>query len=279
MERRDQFLACQTIKKRICHGPTNVDCDGNQADKGMIAMGKHKILIIDDDLNIRKTLSDILKMKGYEVFTSVNGADGLDLIKRSPVNLAVVDLGLPDMSGLEVLNRIREGYSFIETIILTGNASLDSAIEATNKGAFSYLLKPYEPEVLLLHITRAIEKQQARETITRHTLELERMNAQLTKVNAELVHEISERKRAEEEKEELIVELQENLAKIKTLSGLLPICAHCKNIRDDKGYWSQIEAYIEDHSETEFSHGICPECAIKYYPDMDLYDDNGVVTE
>ena len=66
----------------------------------------------------------------------------------------------------------------------------------------------------------------------------------------------------------------EALSKIKTLSGLLPICSHCKKIRDDKGYWNQIESYIHKHSDAEFSHSICPECAKKYYPDMDLYEHN-----
>jgi hypothetical protein len=79
---------------------------------------------------------------------------------------------------------------------------------------------------------------------------------------------IVERKRAEEEREKLIVELQDAVAKIKTLKGLLPICAHCKKIRDDKGYWKQIESYIIEHSEAEFSHGICPECAKKHYPEF-----------
>ena len=69
------------------------------------------------------------------------------------------------------------------------------------------------------------------------------------------------------------------LKKIETLRGILPICSHCKKIRDDKGYWNQIESYIHNHSDAEFSHGICPECAKKLYPDMDLYDDNGEVTE
>ena len=72
---------------------------------------------------------------------------------------------------------------------------------------------------------------------------------------------------AEEEREKLIRELQEALAKVKTLTGLLPICASCKKIRDDKGYWNQIEVYIRDHSEAEFSHGICPDCMKKLYPD------------
>jgi PAS domain S-box-containing protein len=80
--------------------------------------------------------------------------------------------------------------------------------------------------------------------------------------------DITGRKRAEEEREKLISKLQGALSKVKMLSGLLPICASCKKIRDDKGYWGQIESYIRDHSEAEFSHGICPECMKKLYPDF-----------
>ena len=80
--------------------------------------------------------------------------------------------------------------------------------------------------------------------------------------------DITERKQAEEEREKLIEQLQEALAKVKTLSGFLPICASCKKIRDDKGYWKQIETYIRDHSEADFSHCICPECSQKLYPEL-----------
>lgn len=89
----------------------------------------------------------------------------------------------------------------------------------------------------------------------------------------ETFQDITIRKQVEEEKAKLIAELAEALAKVKTLSGLLPICSSCKKIRDDKGYWNQIEAYIQEHSDAEFSHGICPECARKYYPDFNLYED------
>ncbi|MBT3255787.1 MAG: PAS domain S-box protein [Deltaproteobacteria bacterium] len=82
---------------------------------------------------------------------------------------------------------------------------------------------------------------------------------------------ITDLKRAEEERERLINELQETLAEVKTLSGMLPICSNCKKIRDDKGYWNQIESYIGKHSEAKFSHGICPACAKKLYPEFDLY--------
>jgi len=80
-------------------------------------------------------------------------------------------------------------------------------------------------------------------------------------------------KDAQEEREKIIVELQNALAEVKTLSGLLPICSHCKKIRDDRGYWDQIESYVMKYSDAKFSHGICPECAKKYYPDYNLYDD------
>jgi PAS domain S-box-containing protein len=80
--------------------------------------------------------------------------------------------------------------------------------------------------------------------------------------------DITERKRAEEEREKFIIELRDAMSKIKTLSGMLPICCTCKKIRDDKGYWNQIESYIKRHSEAEFSHSICPECAKKMYPDF-----------
>lgn len=84
---------------------------------------------------------------------------------------------------------------------------------------------------------------------------------------------LDERITAEQQREKVILDLNKALSEVKKLSGLLPICSQCKNIRDDKGYWTEIESYIHDHSEAEFSHSICKECADKYYPDMNLYDD------
>ena len=87
------------------------------------------------------------------------------------------------------------------------------------------------------------------------------------------VIDITDRIQKERERENLISELQAALKKIQQLNGLLPLCSYCKKVRDDKGYWNQIDAYIEEHSEVDVSHSICPECADKYYPDMNLYDD------
>lgn len=91
--------------------------------------------------------------------------------------------------------------------------------------------------------------------------------------NRRLKKEIADRKLAEWNRDLLVAELKEALANVKKLSGLLPICSNCKKIRDDKGYWNQLETYIQQHSDAKFSHGICRECAKKLYPDLDIYSD------
>lgn len=77
----------------------------------------------------------------------------------------------------------------------------------------------------------------------------------------------------EAENAELIANLKITLDEIKTLKGIVPICSHCKKIRDDQGYWNSIEKYIEEHSEAELSRSICQDCAKKYYPDFDIYEE------
>lgn len=171
------------------------------------------ILIIDDDPHLRKTLSDILRAKGYQTLAAEDGTEGLALIGQHPVNLALIDLGLPDISGLDVLKRIRADYPHTETIILTGNATLDSAIEATNKGAFSYLQKPYEVDQLLLHVRHAIEKQQSEETIREYQEHLEEL---VTERTAELEKEVAAHQRAEEKIAKLNEDLQQQIVQLET---------------------------------------------------------------
>ncbi len=89
--------------------------------------------------------------------------------------------------------------------------------------------------------------------------------------NRTLNKEIQARIKSEYQREKLINELQTALVEVKTLSGLLPICSNCKKIRDDKGYWNQIESYIQERSDAKFSHSICKECAKKLYPDLDIF--------
>ena len=195
-------------------------------------MKRTVILIIEDDQNQRKTLTDILAAKGYETLVAADGAAGLAVLQENPVNLVLTDLGLPDIYGIDILSEVKSLYPTIEVIILTGMATVDSAVEATNLGAFSYLRKPYDIDQLLLQIQRAIEKQRVEEEL--------RLSRQLL--------------------EDKVTELEATLARVKQLEGILPICMYCKKIRDDQEQWQQMEAYISQHSEANFSHGLCPEC-------------------
>ena len=121
-------------------------------------------------------------------------------------------------------------------------------------------------EVILQSLTYRYEKLQLLD-------DLQKEKTQVMDLNEQLSLDIEQRKQTEKEKERLISELQKALNEVKTLSGLIPICANCKKVRDDKGYWSQIESYIHKHSNADFSHSICPDCAKELYPDIDLYDD------
>jgi len=124
-------------------------------------------VVVDDDANLRKTLSDILRLKGCEMAVTGTGTEGIAEAARAFVNVALIDLKLPDISGIEVMEKIKTNSPLTEAIILTGHASLDIAAEATNKGAFSYQLKPYEIDDLLQHIHRALNQQQAQQEILR----------------------------------------------------------------------------------------------------------------
>lgn len=124
-------------------------------------MRKLSILIVDDDANLRKTLTDILKAKGYQPIPCSTGKEALNKFKQDLPSLALIDLKLEDISGLEVMKRIKEISPDTKCIILTGYASQESAIEAANLGAYSYLKKPYDIDQLLLTVRRAAEKRQA----------------------------------------------------------------------------------------------------------------------
>ncbi len=146
---------------------------------------------------------------------------------------------MPVMNGLKMVKEIRTGNRDIPVIVMTAYSEISYMMEAIDAGVEHYVTKPIVVNKLFGAIEKCTEIIVARKTAQRY----------------------------QEEREKLVRELLEALTRVKLLSGLLPICASCKKIRDDKGYWNQIESYIRDHSEVEFSHGLCPECTEKLYPE------------
>ena len=195
-----------------------------------------RILIAEDELIIRTLLGDVLKKSGFEAIKVSNGAEAWNLMQQPDAPpLAILDWMMPGLDGLEVVRRIRAKPTSRPPylILLTARDSKVDLVTGLQAGANDYVSKPFDPRELM-----------ARVAVGQRMIDLQDM----------LAARIEELRRALEE--------------IKTLRGILPICANCKKIRDDQGYWQQVEVYVHDHTDAQFSHGICPECIRKLYPDM-----------
>ena len=216
------------------------------------------ILIVDDDAITRTLLKNMLHSDGYTDLVDVDsGEAALDAVAQRSPDLILLDIQLPGIEGYEVCRIIREehGNDDVPIVMITGaEAESDTALTTSFRtGATDFISKPVRPLELLSRVRAALSIKQARDA---------------------LKQELERRIIAEQEKERTIAELQEALQTIKTLNGLLPICASCKKVRDDSGYWSQIENYICDHSDAEFSHSICPECTEKYMKELAAAKEN-----
>lgn len=197
-----------------------------------------KVLIVDDDPDVLFATSRVVKSAGYEVLEATTGLECIETAGAKRPDLILLDVVLPDADGTELCRRIKSDPALAGTFVIlisgTKTATTDQA-DGLDIGADGYIIRPVSNRELVARI----------KAMVRILL-------------------------AERERDRLIVELRAALSQVKKLSGLLPICMHCKKIRDDKGFWNQIESYIHEHSEADFSHSICQECAIKHYPD--LYD-------
>ena len=194
-----------------------------------------KILVVDDaSLNIRM-LSAVLSSHGYEIQATTSGHEALEILEEQRPDLILLDYLMPGLDGLVVCRAIkaRPETADIPVIFLTVNTEIDNIVEAFKAGAVDYLTKPFNPEELLARVNTHVQL-----------------------------------KRARDREKALIEELQSALTQIKQLKGLIPICASCKKIRDDTGYWNQVEEYITTRTEAVFSHGICPDCMERDFPEV-----------
>lgn len=193
-----------------------------------------KILVVEDDAHVATVLEARLESFGHDVcdIARTGPAAVRGAVQHQP-DLVLMDILLEgDMNGIEAAELIHRQVDVPVVFItcLSDPSVLDRAVKAN---AYGYILKPYDNAEL------------------RYTIEIALVKYQAAK-----------------ERDKLIAQLEHALAEVKRLSGLLPICASCKKIRNDQGNWQQIEEYIHTHSEADFSHGICPECALALYPEL-----------
>ena len=195
-----------------------------------------RILIAEDDATSCVVLSGILSKAGNTVVETTNGDDAWRaLAVPGAPEMVILDCLMPGLPGLEVLRRLRAVPTTqpVYAILLTSRGTKADIVEGLDAGANDYLVKPFDPAELL-----------ARVSVGRRMLDLQQS----------LAARIAELRLANEQ--------------IKTLRGVVPICANCKKIRDDQGYWNQVEVYVRDHTEATFTHGICPDCVRKLYPEV-----------
>ncbi|WP_320040399.1 response regulator [uncultured Desulfobacter sp.] len=194
---------------------------------------KSCILIVDDERLNIKLLTELLRDK-YKIMAAKNGEQALKAARGNvPPDLILLDIMMPGIDGYEVCKRLK-------------------ADEKTK-------------HIPVIFVTAVTETQDAARGFQAGAVDFIQKPLNLVMAKARVDLHIKLHKTMDE--------LKEALSQVKKLSGLLPICMHCKKIRDDKGYWNQIEAYIDNHSEAQFSHSICNECAEKHYPGMDIYDE------
>ncbi len=197
------------------------------------------VLYVEDEELTRAAVSAPLGRRVKTLLQAKNGKEGLELFRQHRPGIVITDIRMPVMDGLAMAREIKALDEKTQIIVTTAHNDTRYFLDAIDIGIDRYVLKPIDHEKLF----SGLEKCMA--TINRE----------------------QERQRHQQERDNLIAELQEALATIKTLHGILPICSSCKKIRDDKGAWTQMEAYITEHTDAEFSHGICSECAQKLYPE------------
>ncbi len=233
------------------------------------------VLAVEDSPTQALTLEGHLKEAGFDVVMATSGEEALELAASSPPDAVVSDIVMPGIDGYEVTRRIKEmpDLESVPVVLLTQLKAPEDIIRGVESGASGFIVKPYDPEFLVsqvrLHMLSSSRRKRARSDVEielelrgkTYRLNLDRL--QILDLLLATFDNLLDRAKKLEEKNR---ELEHALGEIKTLRGLVPICMGCKKIRNDQGYWEQLEVYISQHTEAEFSHGLCPECRERLYP-------------
>jgi phosphoserine phosphatase RsbU/P len=187
-----------------------------------------RILIAEDDTISRCLLQATLSQWGYEVVATQDGLEAYRALREPEgPRLAILDWMMPGLDGLDVCRKIRAEMMTEPPylLLLTSRANKGDIADGLNSGADDYLTKPFDREEL-----------HARLRVGFRILEMQKNLA------------------------DRVGQLEEALARVRQLQGLVPVCAYCKKIRNDQNYWQQVDAYLSAHTDARVSHGICPEC-------------------
>ncbi len=236
--------------------------------------GNKDLLVVDDSTSDLKLLSDILNKAGYTVRPANDGNLALRSMKAKLPAMVLSDIRMPGLDGYELCRRLKESEDSrdIPVIFLSVSANPLDKEKAFNIGGVDYISKPFEPKEVLARVRAHIRLRAIQQELEDINIELTGSHRELEQRVAERTEELSKANKQLQleavERKKLIEELQHAMAELKILKGFIPICASCKKIRDDKGFWSQVEDYISERSEAEFTHSICPECCQKLYPEI-----------
>lgn len=193
-----------------------------------------KILIIDDEATLQKAMKMALKYEGYQLFYADNGKTGLEMFHKVNPELIFLDLKMPVMDGYQFLKSVDTSPDAPYTvIIITGHGDDQEIEKCYNLGIDFFIKKPLSMVEICC--------------IARRCIEVKRLKA---------------------EREKLIKNLQQARETINYLKSFLVICSSCKKVRDEHDNWQNLDTYIRDHSDTQFSHGVCPQCMEMLYPDI-----------
>lgn len=195
-----------------------------------------RILVADDDNSSRLSLAAVLKRLGHDVVPVADGDAAWSALQSadSP-RLAILDWMMPGLSGVEVCRRVRKN-ALTESkylILLTARSEKGDIVEGLEAGANDYVTKPFDEGELV-----------ARVRVGERVIDLE------------------------QQLRNRVAELEDAMAHIKFLQGILPICMFCHRIRDDEESWRRIEDYLSEHADVQLSHGLCPQCFEKHYPEL-----------
>lgn len=232
-----------------------------------------KILIVEDSPTQAVHLKYLLERHDFDVQAAVNGLDALRMLESSLPSVVISDIIMPEMDGYELCKTLRsqERFRSLPVLLLTSLSDPENVIKGLECGAESFIIKPYEEQALISRIQYILLNKEMRQGLATSAKGIEIVFAGkkhlITSSRIQILdlllstYESAFLKARELEK--TVKELKKANETIKTLSGLIPICAMCKKVRDDDGYWQQIEKYLSDRTEATFSHYYCPDCGEK----------------